>query len=580
MNPLTVGKVGRKAFSLPIESVGEAIAVLAKRGAGKTNTAVVLAEEMVRAGVQVVILDPVGAWWGIRSSLDGSGPGLSIPIVGGQHADVPLEDTAGKLLADVVVDTRSSMLLDLSDFPSKASVRRFVADFAERLYRRKARQPSALHLVLEEADEFAPQRPSGGRKGEGNDMRMLGAIEQIVRRGRSRGLGMTMVTQRSAKLNKDVLTQADTLVAMRTTAPHDIDAIKAWVAYHVGGASEAIPSLPGLGTGEAWFWNPEHDLLERVKVRYRTTFDSSATPKPGEEREQPTAAADIDLTALGEQIQATAERAEAEDPKALRKRIRDLEAELQERAPSGDAIAEFVAEAGAERQERLEECVLELLSHTESLSQEVQARVGWMTGVAADIRRYAEAGTDFRVSRKAVATPPTIVQPNRKPIDGLTGPQARILGAVAWLEAIGITPGDVRAVAFLAGYRPGGGAFNNPKGQLRSKGLIEYPRSGSIELTDDGRAIADPPAVPHRLNAFHEMVMAKLPGPESRILQVLLDVYPDDMSSQELADAAGYSQGGGAFNNPRSRLRTLGLIDYPSQGRVVALDVLFPAGLR
>ena len=48
-------------FALPVDVAGEAIAILAKRGAGKTNTATVLVEELVDADVQVVIVDPVGA---------------------------------------------------------------------------------------------------------------------------------------------------------------------------------------------------------------------------------------------------------------------------------------------------------------------------------------------------------------------------------------------------------------------------------------------------------------------------------------------------------------------------------------
>jgi hypothetical protein len=145
-------------LALPLEVAGEAIAILAKRGAGKTNTASVLVEELDAAGVQVVVVDPVGAWWGLRSSSDGKGPGLSIPILGGQHADIPLEQNAGGLIADVVVDTGSPLLLDLSDFPSKASTEKFTFDFADRLYRRKARSSSLLHLVLEEADVFARSR--------------------------------------------------------------------------------------------------------------------------------------------------------------------------------------------------------------------------------------------------------------------------------------------------------------------------------------------------------------------------------------------------------------------------------------
>jgi len=51
------------------------------------------------------------------------------------------------------------MVFDLSGFDTKSQQTRFVRAFAERLYRRKSRNRSTLHLVIDEADEFAPQRP-------------------------------------------------------------------------------------------------------------------------------------------------------------------------------------------------------------------------------------------------------------------------------------------------------------------------------------------------------------------------------------------------------------------------------------
>lgn len=70
-----------RGLELPVDVAGEALAILAKRGAGKTNTATVLVEELHAAGVQVVILDPVGAWWGIRSSADGHGLVAALPVL-------------------------------------------------------------------------------------------------------------------------------------------------------------------------------------------------------------------------------------------------------------------------------------------------------------------------------------------------------------------------------------------------------------------------------------------------------------------------------------------------------------------
>jgi hypothetical protein len=61
---------------LPKELVTETVAMLAKRGMGKSNAAVVLAEEFSASNFQWVAIDPKGDWWGIRSGVDGKGPGL------------------------------------------------------------------------------------------------------------------------------------------------------------------------------------------------------------------------------------------------------------------------------------------------------------------------------------------------------------------------------------------------------------------------------------------------------------------------------------------------------------------------
>ncbi len=65
-----------REFSLPAEAVSETFAMLAKRGVGKTYTAAVLVEELLKAGLRVVVVDPVGVWWGLRAAADGTGEGF------------------------------------------------------------------------------------------------------------------------------------------------------------------------------------------------------------------------------------------------------------------------------------------------------------------------------------------------------------------------------------------------------------------------------------------------------------------------------------------------------------------------
>jgi len=587
---------------LPVDVAGEAIAILAKRGAGKTNTATVLVEELVnRAGVQTVILDPVGAWWGIRSSADGKLPGLPVPILGGQHGDVQIEQTAGALIADVAVDAGQSLLVDLSDLPSKAAVGRFVTDFAERLFRRKARAHSLLHLVLEEADEFAPQQ------GRADTARMRGAIEQIVRRGRSRGLGVTLITQRSAVLNKDVLTQADVLIVMRTTGPQDVKAIREWVTSRGDDrGAEVLQSLPGLETGEAWIWNPERDMLARARIRRRETFDSSRTPKAGERRAEPARTASIDLASLGERIQATAEKAKAEDPRELRRRIAELEREVQ-KAPVGQAeprVETVVEERIVEvpvlngQVEDLEQAITamrDVASQVAAAGEAVRAGAESIAGAIMQwrprgvARPRAEQGEQKRAATEVQprAARPTVEAvrraPARRPVPPaadradaeVTSSQRRVLDALAWFEAVGVPQPSRPAVAFIAGSRPTSGGFKNNLGALRALGLLDYPQGGRVALTEAGRGVATSPSFAPTVAELQEAVFSAVGGSKATIVRMLVACYPDPLSREELADRVGVPVTSGGFKNNLGALRTLELIDYPQTGYVVALPALF-----
>jgi hypothetical protein len=84
------------------------------------------------------------------------------------------------------------------------------------------------------------------------------------------------------------VTQAETLIAMRTTAPHDRRAILQWVEYHAV-ARELVESLPSLTDGEAWVCSPHWlGTFQRIRFRRRATFDSGATPTTlGRSRRRP-----------------------------------------------------------------------------------------------------------------------------------------------------------------------------------------------------------------------------------------------------------------------------------------------------
>jgi uncharacterized protein len=95
-----------EGLALPLDFATKTAAILAQRRKGKTYTASVIAEEMVAAKQPFVALDPTGAWWGLRAGADGKSEGLPVVVLGGQHGDVPLERTGGRLIADLAVRSR------------------------------------------------------------------------------------------------------------------------------------------------------------------------------------------------------------------------------------------------------------------------------------------------------------------------------------------------------------------------------------------------------------------------------------------------------------------------------------------
>jgi hypothetical protein len=258
-------------LSLPREAATWVLAYLAKRGAGKTYNAAVQAEEMVKAGIPIGVVDGMGIWWGLRASADGKGEGLPIVVFGGEHADLPLVPEKAAEVAKAIVESNISFVLDLSSF-SKYISRKIVIAFLDELYRLNRVD---RHIFIEESDMFAPQKPIGPEENL-----CLSSVDNFVRRGGNHNLGCTLITQRSAVLNKNILTQSDCLVILRTLAPVDKKAIQAWVEQQTDEDEEKLKqwydSLNNLENGEAWVWHPEKTVIyKKVKFRRRETFHAT-----------------------------------------------------------------------------------------------------------------------------------------------------------------------------------------------------------------------------------------------------------------------------------------------------------------
>jgi len=114
-----------------------------------------------------------------------------------------------------------------------------VARLASTLFdnRKKGKIPP-LFLVIEEAHNFAPQQ------GTATCSRIL---KNIASEGRKFGLGLCVVTQRAARIDKSVLSQCNTQLILQVTNPLDLKAIAQSIEGLTDGMTEMIQSLP-VGT--------------------------------------------------------------------------------------------------------------------------------------------------------------------------------------------------------------------------------------------------------------------------------------------------------------------------------------------
>jgi len=565
-------KVGA-GFQLAIEHVEDVVAIIGRRGRGKTSTAAVLVEELHRARHRFCVADPVGVWHGLKSSRDGKSPGLPAIVMGGDHGDVPLEATAGRVIADFVATSDSSVVLDFLHF-RKAHMSRFMTDFLEELYTKSRR---ALHLVLDEADKFIPQRV------DGSNAQLVGAAEDVVKMGRARGLLPILITQRPASLNKNALSQAGLLIAHGLTSPHDRKAVDLWVRENATEEQRKAfhASLAGLDRGVAWFWQPEAEIFRQVSVRERATFDSSSTPKAGGHRAAPKVVAKVDLEQLEKRIRSTIEERKANDPKELRRRIGELERQLAKPPTLAPATVERVEVPILEAPtvKRLEAALAKVDRQAERLTADVQRLVDLQADVKARQAEIRSALITRSERARPAAAPPRVSttpappRPAPRPAQGsVGGGLQRILVALAQRPQ-GLT---IKQVALRAGLSSRSGTFSTYVSRCRQQGWIAGGSKEVLRITDEGLE-AQGPFEPLPTGAgLLAYWSSQLGGGAARLLEAVAAAYPAELSNDEAAAAAGLSGRSGTFSTYVSRLRGLQLIDGArGSGRLRASDELF-----
>lgn len=580
------------SLKLPLESATKGFAFIGKRGSGKSYSAAVFAEELAKCNLPFVIFDPIDVWWGLRLKADGKGKGLPVVVFGREHADIQLDRTMGKRIAQAVVKENISCVISTFGL-NKTEMREVVADFSEELLRINN---TPRQVIIEEAHEFVPQRVMGA------GARCFSAVEALLVMGRNRGIGVTLLNQRMATLNKDLLTQIDVLVAFRSVGPQDRKAFKDWVEVHNDenddNFDEFMKTVPGLPTGEAWVWSPEFlELFKRIKFRKRETFHPDRE-KIGSTFKMP----EIKQGDIQSFIDSFSKKPEHKIVMSPKSAITSNKSVITVNASPADKKAEYdkgyvygKKESDLHWQKEVEKeraSWRRLVSHLDKIHlqasnlfagskrPEVYLAGGQkITPPKFETLKMPAAPTVPSVlTKREVYNPPVNVTATGDAI--VSRSEQKILDAVLYLNVIGNELPRKEAVALVAGMRPTSGGFKNYCGSLRSKGLIDYPEPNKIALTEVGKPLTQVPGIMSTTNEqFHAEVLGRLSNPEQAVLKPLLDNGGEQITKDELAALTPYQPTSGGFKNILGTLRSMGLIDYPVPNSVKAETLMFPFGI-
>ena len=543
---------------LPAEDALEGVnGIIGKRGRGKSGLVKVLMEEFCRLKMPFVAFDPVGILWGIRSSLNGNGEGYKVLVIGGQHGDLKLDRRAGGDVARAVVKSNCSCIIDFSDEP-KSVYRQFVQEFSDTLYRIN---DAPRHVIVEEAPELVPQRLRPDMAG------VFEAVERLVSRGRNKGIGVTLVSQRTATIAKDVLTQLDTLFVFGLTSPQDRKALMEWVECKAdkGAFADFEKGLASLKRQEAWVWSPESfNLFRAFKVRNMTTFhpDKTHLRRTGMLSARPV---ESDVSAvvktLGEALNKLAKtKEEGVSTSVLQQKLIRLERELAQEKAKPAAKACGPECKSVRDQLQLVQSVTNMAAQTlESVTESLRSKK-----VTAQPYRTPVTAAPAPVLNRLIP-PPLPHQPRKEAPADLMGEAGTHVGLTASeqsaLDAAAAFPGGAtrRRISIYSGRSYRSSSFQSAFPSLIKSGLLRETGDHRFEPTEAGAALARP-----TIGTSLQDWLRKLAPSEAKILMAVSDAYPERLTRAQVAERTGQSQLSSSFQSAFPALRELHLIEGAS----------------
>lgn len=226
--------------------------VLGASGSGKSYTVAVICEELCKNNVPFTLIDTEGEYSGLKEKYE------AIWMGDDARCDLKFGAVEMEEVARQAPDV-APIIMDLSEADKP---RDRVNSFLTELYKEVSDRRVPYLVVLEEADRFVPQQ---GEK--------LSIFNEIARRGRKRGMGLMVCSQRPSLVDKNVLSQCGNQLIGKLIIQNDLKSVSQFFP------GKGLPKqLTSLKPGEFYAMGGLSPEPTKVTVRPRETRHGGMTP--------------------------------------------------------------------------------------------------------------------------------------------------------------------------------------------------------------------------------------------------------------------------------------------------------------
>jgi uncharacterized protein len=229
--------------------------VIGASGSGKSYAVGVICEELCKSQVPFAIVDTEGEHSGLKEKYE-------LVLVGDDPTcDLQWSSTDLAQLASQAPDI-APLILDVSETEAPKEK---VGELLSRIYEEVERRRTPYLVVVEEADRFIPQN--------GERVPIFG---EIARRGRKRGIGLMVCTQRPSLVDKNILSQCGNQVIGKLVIKNDLQAVAQFFSGH-----DLPKHLTTLEPGRFFAMGGLSPAPIMVTIRKKDTHYGGTTPKLG-----------------------------------------------------------------------------------------------------------------------------------------------------------------------------------------------------------------------------------------------------------------------------------------------------------